>query len=122
MDSLGPALSFFSEEALRYYLPAFLIASAREQTTAVNADPLFHLTHGLDDSSARERINTRRYGQRVWEDCARFRFSIFNKQQALGIVSYLEHELLSQNRSDSEKRSIREALARYWAGRTREEG
>lgn len=40
-----PALSFFTAEAFAYFLPAFMIADVLGE--AGNADPVFHLTHGL---------------------------------------------------------------------------
>src|SRR5881392_3931678 len=39
----GSALSFFSDEAFHFYLPAYLLADLGEQLK--QADPVFHLTH-----------------------------------------------------------------------------
>jgi hypothetical protein len=39
------ALSFFTDEGFAYFLPAFLIADVLGE--GGNADPVFHLTHGL---------------------------------------------------------------------------
>jgi hypothetical protein len=44
------ALSFFSDEAFHFYLPAYLIADLDGNLQFTN--PVFHLTHGLDRSSA----------------------------------------------------------------------
>jgi hypothetical protein len=43
------ALSFLSDSGFRYFLPAFLLADLLGYET--NADPAFHLTHGLYDES-----------------------------------------------------------------------
>ncbi|MDR2983031.1 MAG: hypothetical protein LBV12_12405 [Puniceicoccales bacterium] len=82
------ALYFFSNEAFRFYLPAYLIADIRGQLNRVN--PIFRLTHGLDNSSRNERINPRRYGEMTWFDYARYKFSMFTHQQIEAIVAYLE--------------------------------
>ncbi len=57
-DGLASALSFFSDEAFRYFLPAYLVADIDGRLE--RSDPLFHLTHGLDNSSRSEHINLRR--------------------------------------------------------------
>jgi hypothetical protein len=122
LNNLGPALAFFSDEAFRYYLPAFLVASVKGETKSVNADPLFTLTHGLDQKSAQEKLNPRRYGERKWGDYVRFRFSVLSGPQVRAVVSYLRREMASSNRSSLDKVSIREALANYWNHRLDGEG
>lgn len=44
-----PALSFFTPQAFRYFLPAFLVADlmADQLQVPASADPVFHLTHGF---------------------------------------------------------------------------
>ncbi|MGD8426540.1 MAG: hypothetical protein PVH63_02860 [Balneolaceae bacterium] len=111
-DGFGTALGFFSDEAFRYYLPAYLVASVRNELSRV--DPVFHLIHGLDNSSKDVPLNPRRYGSRSWGDYARFRHSIFSAKQAAAIAAYLEHERRSALRTESECRRIREALDNYW--------
>lgn len=107
-DGYGSALSFFSDEAFRYYLPAFLIADLDDELQT--ADPVFHLTHGLN-SSASERINPRRYGERTYGDAARYKFSIFTPGQCAAIVSYLKFKAA---RDDFTAMQIRPALENYW--------
>jgi hypothetical protein len=63
-DGLGSALCFFSDEALRFYLPAYLIADIDGKLERV--DPIFFLLHGLDESTSKERVNPARYGDRTW--------------------------------------------------------
>ena len=115
-DGFGSALSFFSDEAFRYYLPAYLIGALEGQLEV--ADPLFHLTHGLENTSARQPINPLRYGARTWRDYAVFRFSVFDSPQASAIASYLTYELDSGERVDFEKQQIHEALDNYWRARS----
>ena len=62
-DGLGSALSFFSHEAFRFYMPAYMLADIDGRLEKVN--PVFQLTHGLDDNTRRERINSLRFGGRI---------------------------------------------------------
>lgn len=112
-DGFGSALSFFSDEAFRFYLPAFLIASIDDQLE--RSDPVFHLTHGLDDASRTERVNPRRYGERTWFEVSRYKFAVFTVDQARAIVAYLE---FMEERDGSANSTIRQALQNYWKGRT----
>jgi len=108
----GSALSFFSDEALRHFLPAYLIADL--EGALHRANPVFHLTHGLDGASALEPVNPRRYGARTWRDVAVHRFSTFRAGEAAAIVAYLEQKAAT----DSFYRpSIEQALASYWRAR-----
>lgn len=107
----GSALSFFSDEAFRYYLPAYLIADLDNSLERV--EPVFHLTSGLDDS-ALKRINPRRYGDRTFGDLARYRFSLFTSEQCAVIGAYLQYRVA---RGDFGAPSIRSALDNYWLGR-----
>src|SRR5215472_6673675 len=65
LDAHAQALHFFSQAALRFFLPAFLIADLLGQLRV--ADPLFPLTHGFSDGSARvptrARVFVRRFGR-----------------------------------------------------------
>jgi len=47
LDAHHEALSFSSEEAFRFFLPACLVADLRGRLRT--ADPVFHLTHGFHD-------------------------------------------------------------------------
>jgi hypothetical protein len=114
-DGYASALSFFSDEALRFYLPAYLIADLRAQLH--RADVLFHLTHGLDDESRSKLLNPLRYGNRTWFDAISHRLSIFDAAQAAAIVRYLEHKI-DVAELELERRSARQALDNYWLRRT----
>jgi len=105
----GSALSFFSDEAFHFYLPAYMIADIRGLFERAN--PVHHLTLGLDESSRRERINPRRYGERTWFEHAQHKFAIFNREETAAIVGYLT---LRRDADDFERQRIDEALRNYW--------
>lgn len=111
-DGFGTALSFFSDEAFRFYLPAYLIADIDGKLQ--QHDPTFQLTHGLDDATREQKVNPRRYGDRTWLDAQRHRFSTFSKEQAAAIVEYL---LLRRERDAIDEPAIDQALRNYWNGR-----
>ena len=48
-DGFGTALSFFSDEAFRFYLPAYLLADLDEKLKQANV--VFAVTHGFDNES-----------------------------------------------------------------------
>jgi hypothetical protein len=110
-DGLASALSFFSDEAFRFYLPAYLIADLHGQLERV--DVLFHLTHGLDDAAKAELLNPLRYGARTWFDAARYRLSTLDGIQCSAIVAYLEWKLASDLAS-FERIGIEQALRNFW--------
>ena len=110
-DGFASALSFFSDEAFRFYLPAYLLADLRGQLQRVEV--LFHLTHGLDNDSRSQFVNPLRYGNRTHFDSACHRFAIFDAAQAAAIARYLQHKVDSAE-VDLERRVAREALDNYW--------
>jgi hypothetical protein len=112
-DGFGSALSFFSDEAFRFYLPAYLIAAIEGHLQ--QADPVFHLTHGLGPDGARP-VNPRRYGARTGRDEALYRFSVFTKTQAAAIRAYQEWFAASAYCLDGERPAIPTAFE-YWAAR-----
>jgi hypothetical protein len=111
---LGSALSFFSDEAFRYFLPAYLIADLDGKLD--NVDPVFSLTNGLDDASASKKVNPRRYGARTWMEAKRHRFSVFTPAEASAIVAYLR---VRAEGDEFERRSIEQAIEGYWKERGR---
>jgi hypothetical protein len=115
-DGLGSALSFFSDEAFHFYLPAYLFADLDGNLR--QADPVFHLTHGLESVSRCEKINPIRYGERTWSDYAHYRFSIFNVKECAAVSAYLRAMRGTDVLTDMEKKSIDEALEQYWSGRS----
>ena len=132
LDGVSTALSFLSEGGFRHFLPAFLIADLNGQLQT--ADPIFHLTHGFSDSSVKvptgtgvyektigksALVNPRRYGAMTWSDQARARLSVFTREEAGAIVSYLEYKRDADS-SGVSNREINAALDGFWRQRARE--
>ena len=105
LDAYADALSFLSDGAFRFFMPAFLVSDLAG--ALVSADPLFHLTHGFSEGAVsielqgREftkkigrsaLLNPRRFGAMTFYDRARSRLSVFAREEADAIVSYLEHK------------------------------
>lgn len=131
LDGSHDALSFFSEGALRYFLPAYLVADIRHELRT--ADPVFHLTHGLSgfesEVAAGGRtwirrhggdalLNPRRYGAISWRDHARFRLAVFSREEAAAIVAYLRWRA-EHDDDGCDREAIEEALHRFWLERAR---
>jgi uncharacterized protein DUF6714 len=112
-EGLGSALSFFSAEAFRYYLPAYLLADLRGQLQ--QADPSFHLWHGLDDAHRDTPVNERRYGSWTWFEERSERFRSFTPAEAAAVVAYLRHK--AQADDDFDRRVVEQALRNYWLAR-----
>jgi hypothetical protein len=113
-DGFASALGFFSAEAVRFYLPAYLIADLEGKL--LSSDPVFLLTYGLTDSTMDVRINPRRYGEHTWFDYVSNRFEGFTIAEAKAIIAYLELKRAS-DLVDFEKASIDQAIANYWRDR-----
>jgi hypothetical protein len=131
LDGHASALSFFSEAGFRYFLPAYLISDLRGQL--YTADPLFHLTHGFSDWTTEVPagdstltikhgksafLNPRRYGAMTSYDYARYRLSIFTREEAGAIVAYLEYKR-DADPDVIDKQAIDAALESFWLERTR---
>jgi hypothetical protein len=129
LDGHYNALSFFSEAGFRFFLPAYLIADLEDRLRT--ADPLFHLTHGFHDESVEvptpeetfvRRIggavllNPRRYGAMTFHDHARFRLSIFTREEARAIVAYLRYKRHTDEHA-IDTPAIDAALDAYWLDR-----
>ena len=108
-DGLASALSFFSDEAFNFFLPAYMIADIDERLK--RSDPVFHLTHGLDDASRNERINPRRYGDRTWFHEKSCKHAIFSKTESAVIIAYLR---LKAELDRFARESIEQALRNFW--------
>jgi hypothetical protein len=113
-DGFGSALSFFSSAAFRYYLPAYLLADLRGQLQQAN--PLFHMWHGLADDLRDTPVNERRYGRWTWFEAISDRFRVFAACEVTAIVAYLrckaEHDELGLDRP-----RVEQALRNYWLTR-----
>ena len=132
LDEHYCALSFFSEAGFRYFLPAYLIADLQGELST--ADPVFHLTHGFYDfsvdyagknsvaritSGKSTLVNPRRYGAATWYDHARYKLSIFTREEAGAIVAYLKCRLEADEPGDEGKERIQAGLDLYWLERAR---
>jgi hypothetical protein len=131
LDSHADALSFFSEGAFRYFLPAYLIADLHGQLST--ADPLFHLTRGFYDTTVElptqsrvfvtkqgrsAFINPRRYGASTFYDYARYRLSVFAREEASAIVAYLRFRR-DVDPDFPDRAAIDAALESFWLERER---
>jgi hypothetical protein len=129
LDAHYAALSFFSEAGLRFFLPAYLIADLQGELQT--ADPLFVLGHGFSDLSVEHRtkagvfvrqsgrsafINPRRYGAMTFYDYARFRLSVFTREEAQAIVAYLRYKRETDT-YHLRAAEIEAALNLYWLER-----
>jgi hypothetical protein len=111
-DGLASALSFLSDEAFRYFLPAYLLADLDGRLQSV--DPAFHLWHGLDDATRDEPVNPRRYGRRTWRDAMSHKFAVFSAEEARAIVAYLRFRA---EEDDFARPRIEQAIRNYWSER-----
>lgn len=104
------ALSFFSDKAFRFYLPAFLIADINE-TLNFN-DPAVRLCWPLTPQS--ENVKTAKiYGDGKISERAKKSFDEFSKEQVGAIVAYLNWKLSR----DEFNFTIKQALENYWLQR-----
>lgn len=114
-DGYGSALSFFADEAFRYYIAAYMVAELTDGLE--QSDVVFALTFGLDDSSYSEKVNPLRFGEQRWIDHSTSKFSMFDSAQLSSIIAFLEN----RSRVDEfSAPSINQALNRYWRPRLKE--
>ncbi|MDH3197631.1 MAG: hypothetical protein OEO21_05265 [Candidatus Krumholzibacteria bacterium] len=131
LDDHPDALSFFSEAGFHFFLPAYMTADARGALHV--ADTVFHLTSGFHDEiveiPTKRRvfvvrtgksafINPRRFGAMTFFDYARYRLSIFAREEVGAIVAYLEYKR-EHSASEFEKERIITALDGFWRERAR---
>ena len=131
LDSHSEALSFLSEGGFRFFLPAYLIADLDAGLST--ADPLFHLIHGFSDSVVRvptttrtfektigksALLNPRRYGATRSFDYARYRLSVFAREEAAAIVEFLEYRR-DADTGGLEEAAISAALDAFWLDRSK---
>lgn len=105
------ALSFLADEAVCFYIPAFMSADLRGELERV--EPVFHLVHGFDDFSRDQRIYPRR--PETWTDYGKRRWSNLTFEQASAVVHYLEWRI----KKDGSEVAIgaSEALSAFWYDR-----
>jgi hypothetical protein len=130
LDTHAGALSFFSEAGFRFFLPAYLIADVRGELQS--ADPLFYLTSGffvvtteipassrvfIRKSGGSVLLNPKRYGAMTFCDYARFRLSVFTKEETKAIVTYLRYRR-EIDPYGIDRAPIDAALNSYWLDRS----
>jgi hypothetical protein len=100
------SLSFFSDEAFRYYLPAYLIANVHdsELIDTGNAAPVFHLTFGFSMKGS----------ELGWRPHTIKRLNGFSKVEREAIIAYLRYYAADLDPYDSCRFDIEEALNSYW--------
>lgn len=131
LDQHYAVLSFFSEAGLRFFLPAYLIADVRDELQT--AEPLFLLTHGFSEVTIEHQtktrrfkrttgqtvlLNPRRYGAMTFYDYARFRLSVFTREEAQAIVAYLQYKQAADP-YQLHRQEIEAALNLYWLERAK---
>ena len=126
------ALSFFTDEGFAYFLPAFLIADVLDE--GGNADPVYHLTHGLVDepqidlTSLNSEVlatsgveaeelewlqeSIQQPSQIDWQAYALRRLAGFTPSERQAIVRYLEYH--AAHTWDFMAQKIEAALDAYW--------
>ena len=129
LDAHYESLSFFSEAGFRFFIPAYLIADLNGRLKT--ADPTFHLTHGFRTSEyaypgvtrtfirrtgGTALLNPRRYGAMTWQDYARYRLSVFNREESAAIVGYLQH-VRARDVDSVQTPDIDAALSMFWLTR-----
>jgi hypothetical protein len=99
---LGSALSFLSDDAVCFYIPAYIMADLRGELNLV--DPVFYLTHGIGQPCDQASTD--------WGSYTRQRWALLTAPQALALVHYLEwcvaKDMLGLTHG------IPEALAGFW--------
>lgn len=109
-------LHFLSDEAFRYFLPAFLVADLEGNLDGRDGDVVWLLTSCFRREQIDEPVNPGRFGARTWADCGRYKFSTFTKAEAHIVVEYLRWKLLDAEPDDAG--DVVDALDSYWLKRT----
>ena len=113
-DGLGSAMSFLSDEAICFYLPAFIAAHLGGHLRAFTPD--FPLTHGFDDASRNKEISPKR--DETWGEYAVKRWQHLTPDQCFAVVHYLEWVIAQEGRDFAP--GTFEALSSYWYPRIAE--
>jgi hypothetical protein len=103
------ALSFFSDCAFVFFLPAYMIADLQNGLLEVTVE--FHLFYGLTSATANEKI-AEIWGGGTTGQGARRKYDQFDARQVAAIIAYLRWKLEQQ--ADE---NILQALERYWLQR-----
>ena len=106
----GTALSFFSGEALQFFLPAYLIADLQKQLA--HQDPVYRLCSSVTPLVENQKIS-KMWGGGTMGDHARADFSRFTPEQISVIIDYLWWKLETEGYNPT----IEQALENYWLER-----
>jgi hypothetical protein len=107
-SGLGSALGFLADEAICFYIPAYIVA---DMTTALQmVDPAFTLIHGFAHRSHKPQ------GEKTSTEYACNRWSRLSHGQAVAIVHYLEWRVQRDRRDHGHilDNGIVEGLGTYW--------
>lgn len=110
-EGWGTALSFFSDRAYRFYLPAYLIAHVHGHE--FRTDPGVSLSFGVTPQDEGRKL-AQMWGGGTLGDHARRRFEPFDAYQVQAIVAYLWWRLDQYGEEDG---SVAQALEHYWLER-----
>jgi hypothetical protein len=111
-DGYSSALSFFSREALRYFLPAYLIADLDGGLDRV--DVAYRICAPFSNAAAAQKVNPQRYGDLTRLEAGRRRFSALSREEAGVVAAWLSHKAATD---EANRELIREAIANYWQER-----
>ena len=130
LDAQYTALSFFSEGAFRFFLPAYLVADVEDRLET--ADPMQHLIGSFWDGEVTvtapgdpghpllrrfggsKLLNPRRYGAALVRDFGVCRLSVFSREEACAIVEYLRFK---QRGDIMYAAQVQAALDAFWLDR-----
>lgn len=104
------ALSYFSNEAFRFYIPAFMIADIHGELK--NNDPTVPLCWSLIPPSETQKI-AKVWGGGTMKSQSSERFKDFSEEQISSIIFYLQWKLL-QDEYYKNDLIIEQALKNYW--------
>ena len=110
-DGSSSALSFFSDQAFHFYLPAYMIADIRGELQS--ADPASRLCSWVTPQGGSVRI-AKVWGGGSMGERARAAFAVYTAGQVSAITAYLWWKLESVGGNDP---TIEQALTEYWLRR-----
>jgi hypothetical protein len=109
-EGLSSALSFLSDDAFRFYIPAYMIADLDRKLKRV--DPVFHLVYNLDDPSGPRSDLQDRHNENTPFESAANRFRAFTPEEASAVEAYLTYQ--KSYTTEEGRHEIEMALANYW--------
>jgi len=108
-DGFGSSLSFFSDAAFHFYIPAYMIADL--DGLLMHQEPSWSLSYGLD-VHCDKIINPRNPNSQTWGEYEKERFERFSAKQAKAVLAYLN--TIRETQEAYYDPSIDEAIDYYW--------